>query len=318
MTQETFPEPSSPPIEQDETDVSVCYRHPGVETGLRCNRCEKPICVQCAKRTPVGFRCPDCIASLEDRYYSRAQGEFINPYDRPLYRPIISPIVLVSIVVIWLLMEAAGGSTTTEVLNMFGANIGVLIMQGEVWRFFTSMFLHIGVQHLVFNSIGIIAFGFETERLYGSDRYVVIYILSGLFGSLVSFAIKGPAQFSAGASGAIFGVLGVQLAFFLLYRQQFGEFSKQRLRTVLILVGVSFLYGLVAPIDHAAHLGGLVAGFILGYAFAPRYQVNSATAKTRFTDRGSLWRRWWVFLLSLGLLVGGTAGAIQFWWTWLF
>jgi len=201
----------TPPPE--EVEPIYCYRHPTVETGLRCNRCSKPICPKCAQRGPVGFRCPDCVIELEDRYYSQVQGE-LNPYDRPLHAPFFTYLLLGLNILIWAAMGLAGGSTNNEVLVRFGANYGPLIMAGEYWRLFTSMFLHIGVQHLAFNMVGLVAFGFEMERIYGRYRYILIYLLAGLFGNVASFAIKGPFMYSAGASGAIFGVIGMNLAFF--------------------------------------------------------------------------------------------------------
>lgn len=186
---------------QTETGPAFCYRHPDVETGLRCNRCNKPICPKCAERTPVGFRCSECIMEIEDRYYSQVKDGDLNPYDRPLDTPFFSYVLLGIIFLVFFTMELAGGSQDNQVLIRFGANFGPLILDGQLWRMFTSMFLHIGVSHLIFNSIGIIAFGIEMERIYGRYRYLFIYLLAGLFGSLASFATKGPYQFSAGASG---------------------------------------------------------------------------------------------------------------------
>ena len=177
--------PQSPPEQPEistveatpiETDPAFCYRHPDVETGLRCNRCNKPICPKCAERTPVGFRCPDCIMEIEDRYYSQVKDGNLNPYDRPLDTPFFSYVLLGIIFLIFLMMEIAGGSQNNEVLIRFGANFGPLILEGELWRMFTSMFLHIGLQHLVFNTIGLVAFGFEMERIYGRYRYLFIYL----------------------------------------------------------------------------------------------------------------------------------------------
>src|SRR5262245_18116015 len=96
----------------------------------------------------------------------------------------------------------------------------------------------------------------------------------------------------------------MNLAFFWLYRRQLGEFGRQRRNTVLVLVGIGLVLGLtVMPVDNLAHIGGFLAGTVLGYALAPRYRVNSATTPQRITDRAALTRRWWV--PSLGLLVFG-------------
>lgn len=307
--------PTNPAVDEAETGPLFCYQHPKVETSLRCNRCNRPICPKCAQRTPVGFRCSECVLAIEDRYYSHVQGGYLNPYDHPPAKPLFTYILMGAIVLVWLAQELAGGSTDDEVLVKFGANYGPLILQGEVWRLFTSMFLHIGAQHLAFNFIGLIAFGFEMERLYGRARFITIYLLAGLFGSLASFAIRGPMTYSAGASGAIFGVVGMQLAFFLFYRRRLGEFGRRQRNTALILIGVSLLLGCsgLMPADNYAHLGGFLAGFVLGYPLVPRYQIDTSNSRRRIQDRASLLRRWWMPVLSLAALVSATWLVVSFW-----
>lgn len=303
--------PSPAPLE---TALTFCYRHPDVETGLRCNRCNRPMCPKCAQRTPIGFRCPDCISELEGRYYSQLKEGDLNPYDRPLDQPFVN-YVLMGIIILGLVsMEVAGGSTTDEVLIRFGANYGPLILQGELWRLFTSMFLHIGPQHLAFNLVGLVIFGLEMERIYGRYRYLVIYLIAGLLGNLLSFAVQGPSHYSAGASGAIYGVIGTNLAFFWLYRHRLGEYGRQRRNMVLTLVGIGLVLGLtVMPADNWAHMGGFLAGAILGYGLAPRYWVNPATTPPRIADRAALSRRWWVPTLGLLAFGGGLWLATSFW-----
>jgi membrane associated rhomboid family serine protease len=304
----------APPIEPSEATPLYCYRHPQVETSLRCNRCNKPICPKCAQRTPVGFRCAECVSAIEDRYYIQVKDGEVNPFSRPLGKPLFSYIFLGLLVIVWASMELAGGSTNPEVLIRFGANYGSLILEGEFWRLFSSTFLHIGIQHLVFNCIALLVFGFEMERIYGHDRYLIIYLLSGLFGSLLSFAVNGPAQFSAGASGAIFGLVGLNLAFFLYYRRRLGEYGRQRRKTILVLIGINLFLGYtVMPVDNMAHIGGLIAGFGLGYGLTPSYRVDTTTSPSRIIDRASLLNRWWVPALGLILLGAGLWGAMVFW-----
>lgn len=233
----------------------------------------------------------------------------------PLNNPFITYILLGIIVIVWLLMELSGGSTNPRVLVRFGANYGPGILDGEIWRLFTSMFLHIGLTHLAFNSYALFIFGLEMERLYGSDRYLVIYVLAGLFGSLASFASRGPQVLSAGASGAIFGVIGMNLAFFLLHRESFGHFGRQRLMNTLLIIGLNLVFGFTVPgIDNLAHLGGLAGGFALGYGLAPRYQiVDQYTLNPRLVDRVSLLNHWWVPALAVIFLSAGVTFATSLW-----
>lgn len=233
----------------------------------------------------------------------------------PVSNPFLTYVLLGLIVIIWVLMELAGGSQNSQVLVRFGANFGPLILDGETWRLFTSMFLHIGLAHLFFNSYALFIFGLEMERLYGPDRFLVIYILSGLFGSLASFASRGPAVFSAGASGAIFGIIGMNLAYFLLHRETFGQFGRQRMMNTLIIIGINLVFGFTVPgIDNLAHIGGLIAGFVLGYGLAPRYKlIDEYTSSPHVIDTTSLLSRWWVVALGIIILAGGVTSAISFW-----
>jgi len=233
----------------------------------------------------------------------------------PVSNPFLTYVLLGLIVIIWVLMELAGGSQNSQVLVRFGANFGPLILDGETWRLFTSMFLHIGLAHLFFNSYALFIFGLEMERLYGPDRYLVVYILSGLFGSLASFASRGPEVFSAGASGAIFGIIGMNLAYFLLHRETFGQFGRQRVMNTLLIIGINLVFGFTVPgIDNLAHIGGLISGFALGYGLAPRYQlVDEYTVNPRVIDTVSLLNRWWVPALGIIILAGGITSAISFW-----
>jgi rhomboid protease GluP len=233
----------------------------------------------------------------------------------PLSQPFFAYILLAAIIIVWLLMGLAGGSTEPQVLIHFGANYGPLILRGEIWRLFTSMFLHIGLVHLVFNAYALFIFGLEMERLYGPDRFIVIYILSGLFGNLISFASRGPDMLSAGASGAIFGIIGMNLAYFLSHRNTFGQFGRQRVMNTLVVIGINLFFGFTVPgIDNLAHLGGLVAGFALGYGLAPRYKVVDAyTTTPRVVDTISLLNRWWAPALGVILLAGGIPLVMSFW-----
>ena len=160
-------------------------------------------------------------------------------------------------VLMFLVLEAAGGSTDTSTLIKFGAKFNPLILEGEWWRFFTPIILHIGLLHLFMNTLALYYLGTMVERLYGNIRFLFIYIFSGFTGVLASFIFS--PNLSAGASGAIFGCFGA-----LLY---FGV-AKPRLfwRTlglnILIVLGINLAFGFTIPgIDNAGHIGGLVGGF---------------------------------------------------------
>jgi len=210
----------------------------------------------------------------------------------------------------FLAMTLAGGSENRDVLIRFGAKASSLIADGQVWRLLTSMFLHIGIVHLFFNGYALYIFGVQVERLYGSPRFVAIYLLAGLYGSLLSFAF-GP-ELSAGASGAIFGLLGAMLAFFRRHRETFGMWGRQQLLNLLVVAGLNLALSVAVPgIDILAHLGGLLSGAVLGWLLAPQYQPHmDANGELYATDLVSLRSRWWVVALAAFFLAGGTALAM--------
>ncbi|EMO54095.1 rhomboid family intramembrane serine protease [Leptospira noguchii] len=144
----------------------------------------------------------------------------------------------------------------------WGANRRIETLGGQWWRLFTNMFLHSGIQHLVLNGCGLIISALFVEPVLGRIRFLILYIVSGLCGSLASI-VWYPNTISIGASGAIFGIYGAILS--LLLRN---VFPKEDKKTILIMVGttitISLFWGLFGGIDNAAHIGGLVGGTILG------------------------------------------------------
>ncbi|KIY22337.1 rhomboid family intramembrane serine protease [Mesobacillus subterraneus] len=157
----------------------------------------------------------------------------------------------------FLILEAAGGSTDTSTLIKFGAKFNPLILEGEWWRFFTPVIIHIGLLHLFMNTLALYYLGTMVERLYGNGRFFVIYILAGFSGVLASF-ISSP-NLSAGASGAIFGCFGALLYFGVAKPKLF--WRTLGLNTLVVL-GINLAFGFTVPgIDNAGHLGGLVGGF---------------------------------------------------------
>ncbi len=151
-------------------------------------------------------------------------------------------------------------ATPKELLDL-GANRRYEVVNGETWRLFTSMFLHGGLMHLVMNLFGIGATCALLEPILGRFRIFIAYILSGLGASLVSIYWH-ENTISVGASGAIFGMMGVMIA--LLLTRKAGGFSGIYLIVLGLYGGVSLLFGLLGGIDNAAHIGGLLAGIVIG------------------------------------------------------
>jgi len=161
---------------------------------------------------------------------------------------------------------------------VWGSNLVPVTVGGEWWRLGTSMFLHFGVVHLLINMWVLHVSGRLTERMYGSTRFAILYLFAGLCGSMAS-AWWHPAANSAGASGAVFGVLGGLLAYMLVKRYRIPTPIIQAHRMSLIaFVAYNILVGLRNPaIDNAAHLGGLLGGALIGFALARPIDVEART-----------------------------------------
>ncbi|WP_010530992.1 rhomboid family intramembrane serine protease [Lentibacillus jeotgali] len=174
-------------------------------------------------------------------------------------KPFLTYFLLTVNIFMFLLLELNGNSTSTETLIEFGAKYNPAIIEdGEWWRIVASMFLHIGILHLLMNMLAVYYLGTVVERIYGSLRFLIIYFLAGIGGGLASFAFT--TNVSAGASGALFGLFGALLFFGCIHRRIFFQTMGMNL---LFIIGINIVFGLSVPqVDNGAHMGGLITGFI--------------------------------------------------------
>ena len=176
-------------------------------------------------------------------------------------KPVVTYIIIAICILLYIIMEIFGnGSTNNITLLKFGANLDVLVKNGEYYRLFTSIFLHIGIMHLLCNMYSQYIIGREVESLFGKVKYIIIFILSGIFGSILSIAFSHNV-ISEGASGAIFGLLGALLYFGMHYRTYLGE---SLVRSIIPILIINLIIGFLSPgIDMAAHIGGFVGGILV-------------------------------------------------------
>ena len=175
--------------------------------------------------------------------------------------PVVTYIIMTICILLFALMYILGnGSEDIGTLLYFGANLDSLVKEGQIYRLFTCMFLHIGMWHLICNMYSLYVIGKEIENLYGKVKYIIIFIGSGIFGSILSMAFTHNTV-SAGASGAIFGLLGSLLYFGYYYRAYLGNTIT---KSILPVIFINLIIGFVSSgIDNAAHVGGLVGGILL-------------------------------------------------------
>jgi rhomboid protease GluP len=170
--------------------------------------------------------------------------------------------------IVYVLMLLSGvdffAPTTLDILKWGGCN-DTTILHGQPWRLVTAMFVHFGILHLLMNLYALYDLGSTLERIIGKARFILAYLATGIFGGLVSQIWHlGTYSVEAGASGGVFGIVGVLIA--LLTTKLFPEEVRTPyLKRILGMVVVNLVYGMQTTVNMAAHMGGLVTGFILGY-----------------------------------------------------
>jgi membrane associated rhomboid family serine protease len=306
MDDATLPPPPpspSPPV------VETCYRHPSVETGVHCTRCGRPICPECMIPAPVGYQCPECVRSSRQEFHRAGRRVATAPGRGPT----ITNAILLVLAAVYLLEVSVGGPGSliegpgTRDLIRLGASIGVApidghlvgVASGQYWRLFTAMFLHAGILHIAFNAYALYLFGNVVEVELGRMRLIVLYLVTGLTASAVSYAF-GPAMVAGvGASGAIFGLFGVFFAY--SWRRRDLAFYAARVRTAVMLIVLNLVISFSIPgIDWRAHVGGLVSGVVAGAAadgFGDRRSRNATFVAAAVC----------IALLAIGLTVWRTS-----------
>ncbi|MER7963347.1 rhomboid family intramembrane serine protease [Streptomyces sp. ESR1.13] len=250
-----------------------CYRHPDRETGIRCTRCERPICPDCMVNASVGFHCPDCAsgrtggsgpAPAASRPRTLAGGAVADD-------PRLVTKVLIGINLALFLVQLSVGDRFTQQFELLGRAYITFpgpvegVAEGQWYRLLTAMFLHSSYLHILFNMVSLWWLGGPLEGALGRARYLALYFCSGLAGSALTYLIAAQNQPSLGASGAIFGLFGATAA---LVRRLNAD-----MRPVVILLAINLVFTFTwSNIAWQAHVGGLVAGGLIGYAMlhAPR------------------------------------------------
>jgi membrane associated rhomboid family serine protease len=169
-----------------------------------------------------------------------------------------------------------GLDISDNVLVSMGAQVNSLVAQGQVWRIFTAMFLHVSILHIGLNMLSLFFIGSVVEVFYGKWRYLAIYLLSGIIGGIVTYFLVPDNVISAGASGAIFGVFGALGVFYLMNRRALGAYGRSAILNWVFWLGLNLVWGFSdTSIGILDHIGGLVAGIIIAFLLIPRLRRNS-------------------------------------------
>jgi len=173
---------------------------------------------------------------------------------------------LILLNLVFFLATLISGGFSLPVLLHLGAKYGPLIVSGEWQRLLLCIFLHGSIWHLFFNMYALYNLGRLAEGVYGAKKFFIIYILTGLCGSLLSLVVN-YSRAGVGASGAIFGIAGALFASGLKYRN---TTLNRMARSLLPFILINLLIGFITPVvDNGAHIGGLLSGMLLGYLVTP-------------------------------------------------
>ncbi|AKH83514.1 Rhomboid family protein [Streptomyces sp. CNQ-509] len=249
-----------------------CYRHPDRETGVRCVRCDRPICPECMISASVGFQCPECVrggsgtGAAPGASAPRTLAGGVMSEDPRLITKIILGLNLAVFLAV-----LTGGDRVSDPMLLVGKAIfsfgGSLegVAEGQYYRLLSSVFLHEEVAHIALNMLALWFLGPPLEAALGRLRFVTLYVLSGLGGSALFYLVAAPNDAALGASGAIFGLFGATAV--LMRRMNYD------MRPVLVLLAINLVFTFTwSGIAWQGHIGGLVIGTAVAYGFvhAPR------------------------------------------------
>ena len=264
--------PSGPPAGQygGGVELPACFRHADRPTGLRCSRCDRPACPECLREASVGYQCVECVAqgARTQRPFRQRTIAGAEPVDRSIVVPTLI-VINVLIYAYTAIQSKSIGDVENSALFQRWEEWPFGVAAGGWWRLITAGFLHVTPVHIVLNMLSLWWIGKDLERILGRVRFTAVYLVS-LFGGGVSvLCFADPQAPVAGASGAVFGLLGGLLVVVLKLKLNPGS--------VIATIAINLVLSVAIPgISLLGHLGGLVVGALVTAAvlYAPQQNRN--------------------------------------------
>ncbi len=273
--------------------VPTCYRHPGREAYIRCQRCGRVICPDCMRDSAVGFQCPECV---KEGAKSTRSGRTAYGGLRPTNAAITSIVIIGVNVLIWLMVTASGGrgSKLVDVLSLIpagrcdslrapggyypGVNSEAVcaginggdgiwhagVADGAYWQLLSSAFMHVEIWHIGFNMLALWVLGPQLELAIGRVRFLALYFLSAFAGSALVLLAAPTNSSTLGASGAVFGLMAALL---VLAFKVGGSYQQ-----ILMWIGINAVLTFTFGFSWQGHLGGFLGGLAVALVlvYAPR------------------------------------------------
>jgi rhomboid protease GluP len=221
-------------------------------------------------------------------------------------KPVVTYVIMGVTVLVYLIQMLSIYLTGHDWPSLLGQKSSDLILQGQVWRLITPVLLHASLLHIGFNMYALFVLGPGLERYYGHKRFLVLYLVSGYTGNVLSFLLTTGA--SIGASTAIFGLVAAETIFIIRNRMLFGSRARPMLINMALVVAVNLILGLQPGIDNWGHLGGLAGGLIFSWLAGPHYKVQPGDTGLELKDVHNKNEAWWGFLWSAGLFTAIVIG----------
>lgn len=246
---------------------NFCYRHPDRQSFVLCQRCLRTICPECQTQGAVGVICPECMAAqraAQTPVQRRAQRRWSRPRAGAVAMGGSQPVVtyaIIGVTVLVFLTQLIPNSPVQQLLALNSAYLIPSLGSFQPWRLLTVLLVHNGFWHVGFNMLALWMIGRSLEPLLGRWRFLALYLISGLGGS-VGVALIAPGTWVVGASGAIFGLFGALLII--------GRHIGANVTGIAIILGINLVIGFLPGFAVAwqAHVGGLIAGVVMGFIYA--------------------------------------------------
>ena len=185
--------------------------------------------------------------------------------------------------------------------SSWGAKINDLIQAGQYWRLVTPIWLHASIMHILFNMYALFVIGRGLEQQYGHERFLELYLLSGIAGNIASFLLSTKA--SLGASTAIFGLIAAQTVYVYQNRALYGKRAQNMLLNNVMIIVINLILGLSPGIDNMGHLGGLLGGLAFAWFAGPLWKLDQLSSPLALKDTRPLQRTRTVSLILLFVLI---------------